>query len=221
MTELYLPAGAAAGGAYDLEITPASAGWGYSSLRVITLAAGAEHGFTCTGEEIIVVPLSGGATVSTATESFTLTGRTDVFAGPTDIVYLPAGTTATLTSTDGGRYALCGAKSDAELPAHYGPVAEVPVELRGAGQSSRQVRNFGTPQALAAGAIIACEVITPGGNWSSYPAHKHDEATETESELEEIYYFEIAAGPKGRTGVGLHADVLLAGTRHRHLRRGP
>ena len=50
--------------------------------------------------------------------------------------------------------------------------------------------------------IIACEVITPAGNWSSYPAHKHDEASETESELEEIYYFEIAAGPDGQPGFG-------------------
>ena len=28
-----------------------------------------------------------------------------------------------------------------------------------------------------ADSLIACEVITPGGNWSSYPAHKHDENT--------------------------------------------
>jgi 5-deoxy-glucuronate isomerase len=45
-------------------------------------------------------------------------------------------------------------------------------------------------------------VITPGGNWSSYPAHKHDEASEHESELEEIYYFEIADGPGGEPGLG-------------------
>ena len=69
---------------------------------------------------------------------------------------------------------------------------------RGAGQSSRQVRNFATPGALEAGAIIACEVVTPDGNWSSYPAHKHDEASEHESALEEIYYFEIA----GDDGLG-------------------
>src|SRR3954449_1640072 len=96
--DLYLPAGAAGAGPYDLEVTPASAGWGYSSLRTISLGAGAGHEFACEGEEIIVVPLAGGATVSTGTDSFTLTGRADVFAGPTDIVYLPAGTTATLTS---------------------------------------------------------------------------------------------------------------------------
>lgn len=202
MPELFLPAGAGASGPYDLEVTPTSAGWGYSSLRTITLAAGEDHEFSCDGEEIIVVPLAGGATVTTADQSFQLSGRADVFAGPTDIVYLPAGSAATLTSTDGGRYALCGAVSSADLAAHYGPVAEVPVELRGAGQSSRQVRNFGTPEALAAGAIIACEVLTPGGNWSSYPAHKHDETTPTESELEEIYYFEIAAGPHGEPGLG-------------------
>lgn len=202
MSELFLPAGTAATGPYDLEITPTSAGWGYSSLRTLALAAGASLDVACAGEEIIVVPLSGGATVDVATESFTLTGRDDVFAGPTDIVYLPAGSTATLTSTGGGRYALCGAVSDADLPARYGPVTEVPVELRGAGQSSRQVRNFGTPEALAAGAIIACEVITPGGNWSSYPAHKHDETTENESALEEIYYFEIAPGPHAEPGLG-------------------
>ena len=53
--------------------------------------------------------------------------------------------------------------SDVALPAHYGPVAEVPVELRGAGQSSRQVRNFGTPQALAAGSIIYALVLILGG----------------------------------------------------------
>src|SRR5262249_62381442 len=32
--------------------------------------------------------------------------------------------------------------------------------------------------------------LTPGGNWSSYPPHKHDETREDEAELEEIYYFE-------------------------------
>ena len=154
MSELYLPAGAAAAGPYDLEITPTSAGWGYSSLRVITLDAGAEHGFSCAGEEIIVVPLSGGASVVTGRETFTLVGRTDVFAGPTDIVYLPAGSTATLTSTDGGRYALCGAVSDADAAgalrsrrrgtgraARGGPVQPPGPQLRHAAGAGRRARS--------------------------------------------------------------------------------
>jgi len=81
------------------------------------------------------------------------------------------------------------------------PASAVPVELRGAGAASRQVNNFCTPDAFEADALIACEVLTPGGNWSSYPPHKHDEATPTESVLEEIYYFEVAPGPGG-PGIG-------------------
>ena len=107
-----------------------------------------------------------------------------------------------MSSAQGGRFALCGARTEASLPARRLAAAEVPIELRGAGQCSRQVRNFGTPGSLDAGSIIACEVITPAGNWSSYPAHKHDEASEQESVLEEIYYFEIAAGPHGEPGLG-------------------
>ena len=65
------------------------------------------------------------------------------------------------------------------------------MELRGAGSCSREVRNFGVPATLEADSIIACEVLTPAGNWSSYPPHKHDEDRDgVETELEEIYYFE-------------------------------
>jgi len=67
------------------------------------------------------------------------------------------------------------------------------VELRGAGSSSRQVNNFATPAAFETDKLIACEVYTPAGNWSSYPPHKHDEHRPGhESELEEIYYVELS-----------------------------
>lgn len=201
-TGLYLPAGTAAADGFDLVVTPESAGWEYSSLRVLTLAPGAERTVETGGEEMFVVPLAGGVTVTLGAESVTLEGRESVFAGPTDIAYLPIGSTVSLSGT--GRIALCGARTETVLPFRYGPKSEVPVELRGAGQSSRQVRNFGTVGSFETGSIIACEVITPGGNWSSYPAHKHDEAGPHESELEEIYYFEIAPGPAGQPGLGFH-----------------
>jgi 5-deoxy-glucuronate isomerase len=55
------------------------------------------------------------------------------------------------------------------------------------------VHNFGTPDTLRAASFIVCEVITPAGNWSSHPAHKHDQHVPGhESRLEEIYYFEAA-----------------------------
>jgi 5-deoxy-glucuronate isomerase len=73
----------------------------------------------------------------------------------------------------------------------------VPVELRGAGAASRQVNNFCAPGAFLADRLIAVEVLTPGGNWSSYPPHKHDDDSATESALEEIYYFEVTGAGRG------------------------
>jgi 5-deoxy-glucuronate isomerase len=45
--------------------------------------------------------------------------------------------------------------------------------------------------------LLVCEVVTPSGNWSSYPPHKHDTAGPGEAPLEEVYYFEVADGPGG------------------------
>jgi 5-deoxy-glucuronate isomerase len=197
-----LRSGAAGSGAYEVEVTPASAGWGYSSLKIISLESAGSHHFETGSDEVIVLPLNGSVAVAVDDAHCELDGRPSVFEGPTDIAYVGTGRAVTLRSAAGGRFALCGARAQSALPMRYLAASQVPVELRGAGQSSRQVRNFGTPESLDAAKIIACEVITPAGNWSSYPAHKHDQASETESELEEIYYFEIAAGPGGQPGFG-------------------
>jgi len=193
---------AEATGQCEVEVTPESAGWGHTSLRIVELAPAGQHRFATAEDEIIVVPLNGAVTVTVADDCFELAGRTGVFTGPTDVAYLGRDRDAVLHSERGGRFALCGARTERSRPPHRLAVADISVEQRGAGQSSRLVRNFGTPAVLPAEAIIACEVITPGGNWSSYPAHKHDEATADESILEEIYYFEIAPGPNGEPGLG-------------------
>lgn len=201
---LHLPAGRAADGGYDLVVTAETAGWRYCSLRILSLEPGQGRVVETGSDEVFVVPLAGSATVRCDDETLVLEGRASVFAGPTDIAYVPVSTSFEIHSGLGGRFALAGARTDKRLPLRRGRREDVPVELRGAGQCSRQVRNFGTVEAFETGAVIACEVVTPGGNWSSYPAHKHDEATDTESELEEIYYYEIAAGPAGEPGVGYH-----------------
>jgi 5-deoxy-glucuronate isomerase len=100
-SKLHLPAGSSAGEEYDLEVTPESAGWGYSSLRVLTLPANGTHTFDTGPDEIVVVPLSGSATVEVDRAFLELEGRPHVFAGPTDFAYLPVRSHATLSSDDG------------------------------------------------------------------------------------------------------------------------
>ena len=152
--------------------------------------------------EVMILPLAGHGTVDCDNESFELSRRTTVFEGPADMVYIATGHTYTLCGE--GRFAICGARATRQLPNRRVAAADVQVELRGAGNCSRQVHNFGTAGVFEADSLIACEVITPGGNWSSYPAHKHDEESPIESQLEEIYYFEIAAGPDDSRGFGYH-----------------
>ncbi|WP_199432293.1 5-deoxy-glucuronate isomerase [Qaidamihabitans albus] len=190
----YRPAGSTAEGPFELVVTPESAGWSYSGLRVVELGGRTET--ITTGEaETLVLPLSGGCTVTVDGESFELAGRAGVFDAVTDFAYLPRDAEATITGT--GRFALPSARCERRLPARYGPAGNVPAELRGADRCSRQVNNYCLPHTFEADQLLVCEVLTPGGNWSSYPPHKHDEAREGESELEEIYYFEVASGPGG------------------------
>ncbi|HEU4912429.1 MAG TPA: 5-deoxy-glucuronate isomerase, partial [Actinomycetes bacterium] len=177
---------------YALEITPASAGWGHASLRVLLLKPGATHVFDSGEEELVVLPLAGSCEVRCDGGSFALTGRRDVFSGISDLAYVPRDAAVEISSQSGGRFALAGARCTRRLPARYRAAADVPVESRGAGACSRQVNNFCSADSFEADRLIAVEVLTPAGNWSSYPPHKHDEDRPgEESVLEEIYYFEV------------------------------
>ncbi|MFJ2414601.1 5-deoxy-glucuronate isomerase [Streptomyces brevispora] len=196
----HVAAGSAARGPYALDIGPEQAGWERSRLRVVELEPGGVHTLV-TGEcEWIVLPLTGACTVHTSDEIFELLGRESVFSGVSDFAYVPRDAHAQIASGAGGRFALAGAKCERRLPARYGPAPEVPVELRGSGNCSRQVHNFAAADTFDCDRLIAVEVLTPGGNWSSYPPHKHDEHHPgEESVLEEIYYFEVADD-----GLGYH-----------------
>jgi 5-deoxy-glucuronate isomerase len=178
-------------------------GWAHTGIRVAEMATDEERVLDAPGVERLIVPLSGSfrirytidatdaAAESAAPLTVELEGRASVFDGPTDVLYLPVGSRAVLTGS--GRVAVAEAPATTVKPARYIGRDDVPVELRGAGRSSRQVHNFGTPQALDADRFIVCEVITPAENWSSYPPHKHDtQVPGEESKLEEIYYFETA-----------------------------
>jgi 5-deoxy-glucuronate isomerase len=177
----------------ELEITPESAGWGFSGLRVLELAAGEQRALETGGDELIVLPLAGACTVRVDGEAFELAGRESVFTGITDFAYAPRDASLEIASAQGGRFALPSARAGERLEPRYVAAEAGPIELRGAGQASRQVNNFCSPEAFAADRLIAVEVLTPAGNWSSYPPHKHDEEVPgVETPLEEIYYYEVA-----------------------------
>lgn len=191
MSGAHLRAGEAAEAPYALSLMPERAGWTYSGLRVLELDAGGEHELATGEDELIVLPLEGGAEVTVDGETFALEGREGVFAGPTDFVYAPRDAHVEIAAA--GRVAL--PSSRAEHRREPKRIDEVAIELRGAGRMSRQIHNFCGPDTDFADRLIAVEVITPGGNWSSYPPHKHDEDIPgVETALEEIYYFEVADG---------------------------
>jgi 5-deoxy-glucuronate isomerase len=208
----HVRAGMAANTDFSLVVTPERAGWEFSGLRVLELAAGGRTNVDTGSEEMIVLPLGGSCQVSCEDQRFDLQGRDSVFAAVTDFVYAPRDCRIELYSVNGGRFALPSARANRRLPARYGRAEDVGIELRGAGNASRQVNNFCSPEAFDADRLIAVEVLTPGGNWSSYPPHKHDELRADETALEEIYYFEIAAdGPAYQrvygSGPGREIDV--------------
>lgn len=112
----YCPAGTTARGEYTTYVDPETAGWDYSSLRVLELDAGDEHELATGDSEWIVLPLSGGCTVTCDGETFELAGRTSVFHGVTDFAYVPRDAQVRITSAAGGRFALTGARCENRLP---------------------------------------------------------------------------------------------------------
>ncbi|MEO7268572.1 MAG: 5-deoxy-glucuronate isomerase [Knoellia sp.] len=199
--------GEATSGDFAVAITDEIDGWQHTSLRVADLGPGASLTHETGPDEVVVVPLAGSVTIEVSdSEAIVLDGRVSVFDGPSDTAYLPRQRSITLRNSGTGvaRVALCGARATTDREPRRIAAKEAQPELRGAGTASREVRAFGLPPVLDADAILVCEVITPAGNWSSWPPHKHDEDHPgVESELEEIYYFETrSTDPRGTDPVG-------------------
>lgn len=181
-----------------LNVTPADAGWTFSSIRVVEVSPLGRYHFATGGSEWITLPLAGSFRVECNGSTLDLEGRASVFERVSDFAYLPRDVAVEISSEPGGRVALLGATTTQVLPFRYGPAGDVPVELRGAGSASRQCNNFAAPDAFSTDRLIAVEVLVPGGNWASYPPHKHDESRPGEARLEEIYYFEVRGGAPAR-----------------------
>jgi 5-deoxy-glucuronate isomerase len=172
-----------------LEITPESVGWRYLSFRVIGLAPG-ESVTADTGEmEIAIVPLGGSG-------SFTFGGAThpvarrDVFTEKPHVLYLPPRTEYSIGAMEAFEVAIGAAPASGRLPARLYAPGELPSFARGESNVRRGVTATLDPT-FPSERLIAYEILTPSGNWSSFPPHRHDGRLGT-SYHEETYYHRMA-----------------------------
>jgi len=173
-------------------ITPESAGWRYVGFETRSLKKGARSTLATGEREVCAVVLSGKARiVADGFDSGAIGERKNVFDGLPWSVYLPPHTTATIEAASDGEVALCSAPAAGRLPARVIKPDDVEAFIRGKGSNARFIRNI-LPETAEAESLLVVEVITPGGNWSSYPPHKHDrDALPDESYLEETYYHRL------------------------------
>ena len=139
---------------------------------------------------------SGAAAVTGGGVDFgTIGERSSPFEGLPWSVYVPAHASWTVRAETDLELAVCAAPAKGGLPARLIAPQEVGEETRGSGTNARHVRNILPDDSPHAETLLVVEVITPGGNWSSYPPHKHDtDDPPNESYLEETYYHRLARG---------------------------
>jgi 5-deoxy-glucuronate isomerase len=181
--------------------TAKEAGWEYLGFDARRMNQG-ETWSAATGDmEFCIVLMGGNFSVKSNRGSWeTVNGRRDVFSGLPHALYLPAETEFTLTAQSP---LLDIATGWAPTDQKHEPIFVTPqmsldmgVELRGGDNASRQINRM-LPPGSACHRLVCVEVYTPAGNWSSFPAHKHDcrridaNGRLVEADLEEIYFYKI------------------------------
>lgn len=183
----------------QVSVTPRRAGWKYVGFTVRQLAAGVTWSGSTGRHEVCLVLLSGMTSVvwSPGQRSRARLGpRRDVFTDYPHAVYLPPGTTFEVRATRRSEIAHCQSPAARVFPARVIRPEDCGLEVRGGGNATRQIIDILPPE-TAADRLLVCEVLTPAGNWSSYPPHKHDRhAPPVEADLEETYYYRFS-GPDG------------------------
>jgi 5-deoxy-glucuronate isomerase len=178
-----------------LTVTPASAGWGHVGFEAVTVRPGTTVARDTGDRECCVVVVQGTVEVRSAHGDWTgLGGRPDPWSGRPDAAYLPPGTRFEVSGD--GEVGLCFAPAPSGgAAARVLPGDAIEPELRGHGHQERTVH----PILMAdreADSLLVCEVLTPAGNWSSYPPHKHDvDDPPRETFLEETYYHRVSPAP--------------------------
>ena len=181
-----------------VEVSVDSAGWEFADIAAYRLRPGARLARLADGRERLVLVLEGHARVTVGgTDLGILGSRTTVFDGPpAPVVLVAPRTPIELTAETDALIVLASAPGGPIEVTRLIGAEDILVEARGTGQTARRIHHL-LPPGAEAGRLIAYEVFTPGGNWSSYPPHKHDtEDPPVEARLEEIYFYRFAT-PQG------------------------
>jgi 5-deoxy-glucuronate isomerase len=174
-------------------VTPQSAGWSYVGFDLYKLAPGERLGEWTGHREVCLVLISGKAQVEAGNTDFgEIGGRMSPFEGGPFAVYAPAGVDWAVEATTALELAVCSSPGVPDLlpPRLITPDTHPPI-VRGKGSNTRHVTNI-LPEDDPANSLLVVEVMTPNGNTSSYPPHKHDtDDLPRESLLEESYYHRL------------------------------
>jgi 5-deoxy-glucuronate isomerase len=186
-----------------VSVDPSTAGWRYLSFRTMSLDATTTVDVGGPEVETAIVLIAGADAVleRPGESAWRIAGRDDPFKALPSGWYLPPGTTGRIAMHGGGRadrtlVAIAAAPTSgrdgvATEIVGFGP-ADIRTEVRGAGIATRQINHIITPD-FPADRLEVVEVLTPSGNWSSWPPHKHDvDDMPNEAVLEEIYYYRFA-----------------------------
>ncbi|GGB82628.1 5-deoxy-glucuronate isomerase [Dyadobacter sediminis] len=179
-------------------LTSEQAGWTYLNFEAKVLEEKEQFSANTGDYEYCIVLLSGNFKVEAAGQTWeTRNGRKDVFSGIGHAMYLSRNTAFTLTAQSAGTdIAICKVATDEDHPPRMKRPEEAAIEYRGGDNANRQINSLLEP-GFDCHKIVCVEVYTPSGNWSSFPAHKHDErkvsedGTLLEANLEEIYFYKI------------------------------
>lgn len=176
---------------WSQRLLPNRPDWTYVGFDARRLSAGASMSAPAEDRERLVLVLEGGARVRVGATDFGILGSRDsVFAeAPAPLVLAAPGQPVEVTADRPSLIAIASAPAgEVRRTASVAP-EDVLVETRGTGMTQRRIHHLLPPRAEA-GRLIAFEVYTPGGNWSSYPPHKHDtEDPPREALLQELYFF--------------------------------
>jgi 5-deoxy-glucuronate isomerase len=175
-----------------VKVTPDSAGWTYTGFEVYRLKPGDRVAIACENRETAVIVLEGTCDVSVDDRTFTDVGsRQSVFDDQSpEAVYSPPHRRIEITAKTVAEVAVATAVSEeGEGEARRITPSDIPYEHRGEGVTERHIRHI-LDEHHPARKLLLVEVVTPAGNWSSFPPHKHDEEIPgTEAYLEETYYY--------------------------------